>query len=486
MQYLVGRIDQLRDARVLVVGDVMLDRYIYGSVTRISPEAPIPIFNVEQERIMPGGAGNVAINVASLGASVTLTGVIGDDNDGSTIRRLLTGTGNIRCELIIDHNRPTTVKSRFVAVSQQLLRSDRERPEAISAERETELLERVKQCVNEIDAIALSDYAKGVLTDRVLSEIINMAWRARKPLIVDPKRADFRAYAGARLIKPNISELERAAGMTCDTEEAAEVAARDIVARTGSDVLLTRSEKGMSLYQAGAPTVHAHSAAKEVYDVSGAGDTALAVTTTGLAVGLTAEESMRLANAAAGLVVSKLGTSHVTREELSLALRLAASQENQAHDHILSLDQAVSISRAWQKQGFRVGVTNGCFDILHAGHIALLAKARSECDRLIVALNSDESVRRLKGTSRPVQTLASRASVLAALGCVDLVVPFEQDTPIDLIRALRPSVLIKGGDYVEAEVVGGSFVKSYGGRVVLVDLLPNLSTTSIIKRARTA
>jgi D-beta-D-heptose 7-phosphate kinase/D-beta-D-heptose 1-phosphate adenosyltransferase len=485
MKHFATDIAKLQSAAVLVIGDVMLDTFIYGDVNRISPEAPIPILSVRDQKTMAGGAANVALNVTALGASSVVIGIVGDDDAGRLLHQLLnSGEGRSRPELVTDPVRPTTVKSRYVGNNQQILRADRERADSASPKIEEALIAKVRACLPAADAVAISDYAKGVLTDRVLAEIMRLSKSLDLPVIVDPKRARWDAYKGASVIKPNLQELLRATGRDVHHAGEADRAASEIVAMLGANVLLTRSRDGMSLYCKDHDPVHARAVTHEVFDVSGAGDTTLAAFATALAAGIAPDTAVHMANLAAGVAVTKLGTAVVTSDELA---RAYASEELllDAPQRILDAKSAAGVIERWKAKGLRVGFTNGCFDILHAGHVTMLSKAAEACDRLIVALNSDASVRRLKGPSRPVQTESSRTQVIAALQAASLVTVFGEDTPIELIKLFRPDVLFKGADYKEDEVVGGDLVKSWGGRVLLIELTPGLSTTNVIGRART-
>ncbi len=472
---------RLHKARVLIVGDVMLDNFIYGDVNRISPEAPIPVLSYRSRKSMPGGAANVAQNVLSLGASATLIGVAGRDIGGTDLRRLLEGKrGGDRHCILDDDDRPTTVKTRYIAGSQQLLRVDEEEVYPISRRAEEAIVQAFTARLAECDVVAISDYGKGVLTDTTLAALIGLARQAGKPAIVDPKRSNFAGYKGCQIIKPNLSELARATQIACDTQDGIDRAARQLMAQTGAEILVTRSDKGMSFYSHDGETQHVAAAAQEVFDVSGAGDTALAAFASACAGGYGAQDAMIIANAASSVAVSKLGTATVTADEIATALFEGVFME--PRDHVLSFERAATLAQAWRDRGHKVGFTNGCFDILHAGHVSLMSKAAAGCDRLIVGLNSDASVKRLKGPTRPAQSEQSRAQVLASLDAVDAVVIFDEDTPLELIKALRPDVLIKGADYTEDKVVGGDLVKSYGGRVMLVDLVAGQSTTNTLKR----
>jgi D-beta-D-heptose 7-phosphate kinase/D-beta-D-heptose 1-phosphate adenosyltransferase len=469
----------------VVLGDLMLDSYIHGSVNRISPEAPVPVLRFVGQDETAGGAANVAFNLRALGADPVLIGIVGLDDTADRLATLMTSRG-ITTELVASPDRPTTIKTRVLATRrQQMLRIDREVSKPIPEEVEIRLLERVASALDAAQAIIVSDYAKGCLTDRVLAGVIGMARARGLPVLVDPKRRDFAPYSGATFIKPNLAELAESTGMDCSTDEGVAEAARYLVSRTGASILLTRSERGMSLYSVdGREEVALPPAAREVFDVSGAGDTVIATFALALVGAATRHQAMRLANVAAGIVVSKAGTATVSREELTVELAGRRARTLVPAASILGVEEARELARRWQSEGFTVGFTNGCFDLLHPGHVAILRGAAAECDRLVVGLNSDASVRRLKGDTRPVQSEAARAEVIAAIGVVDVVIIFEDDTPLELITALAPDVLVKGGDYTEDRIVGADIVKAGGGRVVRVDIVSGHSTTNLIARSR--
>ncbi len=479
-------LERFTDARVLCVGDVMLDRFIYGRVGRISPEAPIPVLQVGREETMIGGAGNVARNVAALGARAILIGLCGDDEAGAQLRHLARRMDGVDVRLIADAERSTTIKQRFIAEAQQLLRADRETVRDAGGAVVARVLEVYEAALEACDVVVLSDYAKGMLAPAVLAAMIARARDAEKPVLCDPKKADFSAYAGAGLIKPNLKELLAAnpafAGAE-DDDEAIAAAARALIARHDfSAMLVTRSARGMSLVRAGGDARHFPARAREVYDVSGAGDTVIATLAVAVAAGLDYADAAELANTAGGIVVGKAGTAVVRADELAHALHEEALRGlGQKH---VTRDAARDHVSRWQGRGLKVGFTNGCFDLLHPGHLSLLEAARGACDRLIVAINSDASVRRLKGPERPVQDEASRAMVLAALEIVDLVVVFDEDTPVSLLEFLRPDVLIKGGDYTLDQVVGAREMRQWGGEVVLAPFRDGFSTTATVARLR--
>lgn len=478
---LANRLDDLARGRVLVVGDVMLDRYVYGSVERISPEAPIPIVRVEHQVSVPGGAGNVARNVAALGASATVLGIVGEDEAGAELSHLLDSLSGVTSMVSRAPDRVTTVKTRYVAEGQQLFRADRETVTALAPAAATGLRAAFDRALPDHDAVVLSDYAKGTLTAAVLGPVIDRARAAGKPVIVDPVGRDFTRYRGASLLTPNRAELESAMDMPCGSDEDIAAAAAAALERAGAEaVLVTLGKDGMALATPGGQVVRLVVREREVFDVSGAGDTVVATLAAALAVGLALGDAARLANAAAGIVVAKRGTTTVHRSDLAAALR--GLDIRSAEAKLCTADLALDRVEQWRHLGQRIAFTNGCFDLIHPGHVALLDQARAAGDRLVVGLNSDASARRLKGPARPVQHEAARASVLASFSAVDLVVIFDEDTPIELIGALRPDVLVKGADYSLDEVVGADLVQGYGGKVVLVELEPGHSTTGTIAK----
>lgn len=475
-------LDRFGTARVLVIGDVMLDRFVYGDVQRISPEAPIPVMRAERDMLMAGGAGNVARNIAALGASVTLVGVVGNDSAANDLRTAL-AQPRISARLIVSAQRPTAEKTRFISGRQQLLRVDRETGDPLAAAAEAEIVQVALDCLAEADVVVLSDYAKGVLGDAVLGKIIPAAAAAGKPVLVDPKGQDYRRYRGASLITPNQKEAALASGMPCDTDEDVEAAARHLMRDCGlQQVLVTRGPAGMSLVRATAGPLHLAAEAREVFDVSGAGDTVAAALAVALAAGFDLPRAVQVANAAAGIVVGKIGTAVVLPDELRAALHMPDPHGLEAK--VMTLPALQAAAGRWRARGERIGFTNGCFDLLHAGHLALLAEARGLCDRLVVAINADASVRKLKGPDRPVQDETHRARLLAALAMVDAVIIFSEDTPEPLLHALRPDLLIKGGDYGIDGVVGADIVRAYGGEVRVSGLVKGQSTTATIKKLR--
>ncbi len=478
---LLDSLDRFGDARVLVLGDVMLDRYVYGVVERVSPEAPIPVMRVETERAMIGGAGNVARNVAGLGARAGLIGVVGEDESAAVLGDLLAGEERIAATLVPVAARRTSLKTRYVAGGQQLLRADRESTEPLAAASEAAVLAALEGALPGHGVLVLSDYAKGLFSEALLARAIALAGAAGVPVVADPKSRDLSRYRGASVLTPNRGELAAATGLPCGAPDEIVAAARAARAIAGvATLIVTLGPAGMVVLGADDRPLAIATVAREVFDVSGAGDTVAATLGTALAAGLPEAAAARLANLAAGLVVAKVGTAAVRRAELRAAL---LGEERRGFEAKLAgAEAAVEQVARWRRRGLRVGFTNGCFDLVHPGHVALLRQARAACDRLVVGLNSDASARRLKGEGRPVQPEAARAAVLASLEAVDLVVIFSQDTPLELIGALRPDLLVKGADYTLDRVVGAELVQSYGGRVLLAEIVPGHSTTATIAR----
>ncbi|HEX6440961.1 MAG TPA: D-glycero-beta-D-manno-heptose-7-phosphate kinase [Stellaceae bacterium] len=472
-------------AKILCLGDLMLDRFAYCDTERISPEAPVPVLLLKRTQSMLGGAGNVARNVAALGGRAVLMGLLGSDHAGAEIRGLIAASPGLLDAHVASGRRPTICKTRYLAGHQQIVRIDEESVHPLEDSERAALVAAAERAVAEVDAVILSDYAKGVLGPEVVRAAIARAREAGVPVFVDPKTDDFSRYCGATCISPNQKELAIAARMPVASDTEVIAAAHKVMHEADVEsILATRSEKGMVLVEASG-AVHLEGArAREVYDVSGAGDTVMAVLALATATGYGLPQAMRLANTAAGIVVGKLGTATVELDELMLELARDVRDREWHHAKHFSLAEAETLVRRWKNRGLKVGFTNGCFDIVHAGHVSLLAAARAECDRLIVALNTDEGVRRLKGPERPVNGLADRAAVIAAVESVDAVISFDEETPIELIRRVKPDVLVKGGDYTIEGVVGADLVQSWGGRVVLVNLIEGRSTTRLIDAIR--
>ena len=481
---LVERVERFKSTGVLCIGDAMLDRFVYGGVDRISPEAPIPVLRVEREAAMLGGAGNVVRNLVALGAEPALLSVIGDDIAGRELLALVAEHSGITPAIVVDAERQTTIKTRLVASSQQLLRADRESTRALAAPARVRLLADADRLLPGAAVLVLSDYGKGLLAPPMAEELIRRARALGKPVVVDPKGTDYGIYRGATVLTPNRKELRDATGYPVDSDEDIVDAARHLIERCGLEaVLVTRSQDGMTLVQAGGAVHHLPAEAREVFDVSGAGDTVVATLAAAIGSGASLPEGARIANAAAGIVVAKVGTAVAYAHEVIAALY--HGDLSKGDTKIAERDTAIAHVERWRRKEFKVGFTNGCFDLLHPGHISLLNQAKAACDRLVVGLNSDASVGRLKGPTRPVQSEAARATVLASLSSVDLVVIFGEDTPYDLIKALEPDVLVKGADYTVDTVIGADVVRARGGKVVLADLVDGCSTTNTIKRLRT-
>lgn len=480
-----GGLPDFRSARILVLGDVMLDRYVMGEVRRISPEAPVPVLRIKQSYEVPGGAGNVGNNLAGLGCETVLLGVIGDDAQGVTLRELC-ARHDIGEMLVIDKTRPTTTKTRIVAKDQQLLRLDDEQPGVLPEVVVSELLDRFEKSVARCRAVVLSDYGKGIFrAPGFCRRAISLAAKHGVPVFVDPKGREWERYRNATCITPNAAELEEVARGPVEGEVQLLAEAGKVRQRFGVEwVLVTRGAKGMCLLGRQNPPLVIPTIAREVYDVSGAGDTVIAVLAACVACGLALPEAARIANTAAGIVVGKLGTQPVTAAELQYGLQWEQSGVNGIRYAAKSgtLESARMQAQAWRSNGDRIVFTNGCFDLLHPGHIHLLEEAKALGDRLIVGLNSDASVKRLKGPRRPILSEGDRLALLKALSCVDLVVIFAEDTPMRLIEALRPDILVKGSDYLPEQVVGREVVESYGGRVALVGLMDGYSTTRIAEK----
>ena len=471
MKLSMPRFDQ---APVLVVGDVMLDRYWHGGTSRISPEAPVPVVKVEQIEDRPGGAANVALNIAALGAPASLVGVTGQDEAAESLANSLHAAGVRSIFQRIAHQ-PTIVKLRVMSRHQQLLRIDFEEPFATDP---LSLGVEVDRLLEGVKVLVLSDYGKGALKNH--QELIQAARARHIPVLADPKGKDFAIYRGASLITPNLSEFETIVGRCADE---AELVAKGLQLMQELDLgalLVTRGEHGMTLLRPGHPAMHLPARAREVFDVTGAGDTVISTLAAAIAAGEELPHAVALANLAAGIVVGKLGTAAISAPEL----RRAIQREEGSERGILSLDQlllAIDDARAHKE---KIVFTNGCFDILHAGHVTYLEQARAQGDRLIVAVNDDASVSRLKGPGRPINSVDRRMAVLAGLGAVDWVISFAEGTPENLLREVKPDVLVKGGDYGIDQVVGADIVAAYGGTVKVLGLVENSSTTAIVEKIR--
>jgi D-beta-D-heptose 7-phosphate kinase/D-beta-D-heptose 1-phosphate adenosyltransferase len=458
--------------RVVVVGDVMLDRYLFGGTSRISPEAPVPVVHVQQNEDRAGGAANVAANLARLGVSTALLGIVGNDDEARALRAAVE-KDEIDCELTVVDDWSTITKMRIQSRGQQLIRVDREEPVPGGSHALTQCLE---SRLDDADAVVLSDYGKGSLAE--VSAMIAACKKKRVPVFVDPKGANFDKYAGATAVTPNQAEFDAVAGQT-DNDDDMVSRGRSLVADLGLEALLvTRSENGMVLLDGYGEPVFLGARAREVFDVTGAGDTVIAVLAAAVAAGSSMNSAAALANLAAGLVVGKIGVATVTPSELGVALH----RRGQGGRGLVSAEELQPLVAEARDRGERVIMTNGCFDVLHAGHVAYLEEAKSLGDRLIVAINDDDSVRRLKSEPRPINQLEDRMLVLAGLAAVDWVVPFSEDTPEQLIADTLPDVLVKGGDYKAEEIAGAKDVLGNGGEVRILSFREGQSSSRIIEQ----
>jgi len=460
-------------AHILVVGDVMLDRYWHGTSSRISPEAPVPVVKIGQTDDRPGGAGNVALNMAALGCNVSLIGVVGADEAGSILQTRLQAA-RIHTDLQVSANKPTITKLRIISQHQQLLRMDFE--ENFDVTDTSDIVEKVKIAIQHADVLVISDYSKGSLPD--CQVLIRMARECGIPVLVDPKGNDFARYRGATILTPNFHEFEVVVGKCSSDQDMVKKGSALMQQLDLQALLVTRGEHGMTLLRPGEPELHLPARGREVFDVTGAGDTVIATLAAALASGQPLPESTALANMAAGIVVGKLGTASISAAEL----RRAIIAEQGAERGVVTEEQLLMALEDARASGERIVFTNGCFDIIHAGHVGYLEEARKQGDRLVLAVNSDASIRRLKGSGRPINPLDRRMAVLAGLEAVDWVVSFDEDTPERLLRRVKPDVLVKGGDYREDQVVGNQIVKAYNGSVKVLSFYDNCSTTSIVNK----
>jgi D-beta-D-heptose 7-phosphate kinase / D-beta-D-heptose 1-phosphate adenosyltransferase len=462
-------LDRLPDVHVAVIGDLMLDAYLYGDVSRISPEAPVPVMRATAETMVAGGAANVAANLAALGVRVNVVGLCGEDEARTQLLACLQRAGGVDCTRIVTTPlRCTTKKLRIIGARQQIVRVDHEDAFPCDPELEARCIRAATEAIDAADIVVLSDYGKGVCSDGLTRAVLAHARASGKQVIVDPKRRDFSAYRGASVLTPNRKELSDATGLPCESDEEAALAAARAQEACHADILLTRSEKGMSYFPLRADPIHLATVAREVFDVSGAGDTVVALLAAAFGARVPVVDAMRMANHAAGIVVSKVGTATVTRDEVgaSMAAELASSEINDGR--YLALEDAVALRWRWAREHLTVGVANGRFDPIHRGHVSLIRQAALACDRLIVALGSDDSVRRVAGSGHPTQDERSRAAVVGAMKGVSGVVVFAEDALLELIRALQPDVLVKGDDGDSTVGEGEGVMQARGGRVVSV------------------
>ncbi|PZQ46746.1 MAG: hypothetical protein DI551_04655 [Micavibrio aeruginosavorus] len=477
-------------AKIMVVGDMMLDTFIYGDVERISPESPVPVLAIKSEERMLGGAGNVVANLCALGLKPLTFCITGNDAQGQAVLDIMKNLGADIAGVVKDESRPTTMKTRYLARHQHLLRTDYERTHALPIDIETAIFKGIEKALGDVKSIILSDYGKGVLTKTLIEKIIVAAKSKKIPVLVDPKGKDYSIYKGADYVTPNRKELaEATASSSLKSDAEITAAAKSLLQSSGIGcVIATRSEEGMSVIDAKGTILHLPTQAREVFDVAGAGDTVIATIAAALAGGADIESAARLANTAAGIAVSKVGTTPVYQNELMDALsnvQTGGCRISPLADEKAALEQV----RKWQAQGLKVGFTNGCFDIVHKGHVTYLDEARRHCDRLIVALNHDKSVKILKGPTRPINDEQARAAVIGALASVDMVVLFgatvagADNTPCAVIESLRPDIFFKGGDYTIDQLPEAKIVHGYGGEVALMGLQDGYSTTNIIAKS---
>ncbi|MEL6978462.1 MAG: D-glycero-beta-D-manno-heptose 1-phosphate adenylyltransferase, partial [Pseudomonadota bacterium] len=478
-------IDDIQDRRIVVVGDVMLDHFVRGSVSRISPEAPTLVLNVETDLWTVGGAGNVAVNIATLGGAALLIGLVGDDAAADRLAGEVERHPRLLNRMVAHPSWPTIEKTRFIAGDNHLLRADRESkrlPDGVIEQ----LIARINAVAEEgCDGFVISDYAKGVVTADVIAAVCAAGARLGVPVVADPKRPNFAEYRGCTVLTPNRKELSMATQLPTDTDAEIAEAVPMAMAQFGGPIILTRSEQGISLFREDAEPFHDKPRNTALRDVSGAGDTVAATVALALAGGVDMKEAAFAANIAAGIAVGKSGTAAVSAAELMTTI-LHDPQDQVLEQKLVPVQTAVRMRAQWAEQGLKVGFTNGCFDIVHRGHVTMLRKCRDRCDKLIVALNTDASVSRLKGPERPIQSEGARADVIAAMEAVDMVLLFKEDTPLKMIEAIQPDRLFKGSDYSVDTVVGHEIVHGYGGEVVLIDLVEGYSTTRIVERSRAA
>ncbi|HAI15092.1 MAG: bifunctional heptose 7-phosphate kinase/heptose 1-phosphate adenyltransferase [Gammaproteobacteria bacterium] len=466
---------QFQHARLLVIGDVMLDRYWHGQASRVSPEAPVPVVKVGNREDRPGGAGNVALNMAALGSAVRLVGIVGNDETGLELLSRLNAAG-VYCDFLQSADKPTITKLRVIGQHQQLIRLDFE--QEFEAADIIGLQGKVKSLIGDSQVMVLSDYGKGALQET--ANLIELGRSKDIPIIVDPKGTNFEKYRGATLLTPNLSEFEAVAGYSNNEEEFVNKGLRLVKDLNLEAILITRGEHGMTLIRPDSPELHLPARAQEVFDVTGAGDTVISVLAAAMAAGNGLADSTALANLAAGLVVGKLGTAAISGPEL----RRAVLVELDSGRGVMTAEQLQIAVQDAKAHDEKIVFTNGCFDIVHAGHVGYLAKAKQLGDRLIVAINDDESAHRLKGPGRPINPVERRMAVLAGLEAVDWVVSFSEDTPEPLLEFLQPEILVKGGDYTMDEVVGGDYVNSYGGEVRVLEFLDDCSTSAIMEKMK--
>jgi len=472
-------LEKIAKTNILVIGDSMLDNYIIGNVERISPEAPIPIMKIEENFFIPGGAGNVALNLSKFGIKSYFISLVGKDDAGKKLIKLLKLSKNIKTNIVIDEFRKTSIKTRYIGNSQQLLRTDEETTSKMSREVEKQIFQCYVKAIKNSDVVIISDYGKGIFLGNFCQRIIKLALDLKKNVIVDPKNNDFSQYKGAYCITPNIKEAYLATNVNVRDNYTAEKCGLYIIEKNWSKtVLLTRGKEGLSIIEKSNQT-HFKADTEEVYDVSGAGDTVVAFFASAIAAKLDTHTAAELANLAAGIVVKKSGAATVNIEEMLLASKKKYGNKfKNKHFDRVSIKQKIS---EWKINNLNIGFTNGCFDLLHSGHIETLKQASSVCDKLIVGINSDSSIRKIKGEKRPIQDEKSRLSIVSSLSMIDAVVLFNENTPLKLIKLIKPDFLIKGEDYKTSEIVGASTISKWGGKIVRTKLVKNRSTTKLIE-----
>jgi len=466
-------IPDFKDKKILVIGDIMLDKFVLGEVKRLSQEAPVQIVDVKEEYCLPGGAANVAANLAALGAKITLFGLAGPDEGKNQLFDELKRRGISTSKVIISKNRPTTIKTRVIVQNYQLLRMDKEDKCKIDNSTEKRIMVGILKKIKETDAVVISDYNKGAITESLSIKIIDLCKKHNKPIVVDPKPENISFYKGTYLIKPNVKDITSLMKSVPKTEEELENIGRKMVFTLNSNILITRGENGMSLFEKNGNISHIPTEAKEVFDIVGAGDTVTATLALAIAAKATLYEATIMANYAAGIVVGKFGTSTVSQNEL-------ISLFEKGNKKIKDISELKEIVKELKLNGRKVVWTNGCFDILHAGHTKYLQEARRLGDALILGLNTDASIRRIKGKNRPIIPENERAEMLSAIECVDYVIFFDEDTPLNVIKSIMPNIIVKGGDYKVEDVVGKDVVEKQGGEVIIIPLKGEISTTKII------
>ena len=466
---------EFQKAKLLVVGDIMLDRYWHGAASRVSPEAPVPVVRVGSREGRPGGAGNVALNIAALGSATRLIGVVGKDETGDELHARLEAAG-VFCDFLWSDDKPTITKLRVISQHQHLIRLDFEQP--FENQDLVGLFDKVKDLIDDSQVVVFSDYDKGALTG--IEQLIELARKREKPIVIDPKGTDFQKYMGATIITPNLAEFESVVGASKNEQELVDKGLGLVRDLSLDALLITRGEHGMTLIRPNSPELHLPARAQEVFDVTGAGDTVISVIAAAIAAGESISDATALANLAAGLVVGKLGTAAISGPEL----RRSIVQEHDWGGGMMTAQQLSFAVLDAKEHGEKIVFTNGCFDIIHAGHVGYLADAKKLGEKLIVAINDDDSVRKVKGPGRPINPVERRMAVLAGLEAVDWVVSFSEETPEELLRKLQPDVLVKGGDYTLDKVVGGEYVKSYGGEVKALEFLDDCSTSAIVEKMK--